>query len=95
MTTDIDELAALYEATRNSRATNEEMFAYMDMADEAMPALLAAAREAAELRKLLKRIHGWDHMDSAADGPYWRSEIDKATNADQLFAANASEKGKD
>lgn len=31
----------------------------------------------ARLRGLLRRIHGWDHMDSAADGTYWRSEITK------------------
>ena len=29
----------------------------------------------AALRKLLQRLSEWDHMDTAADGPYWRSEI--------------------
>lgn len=27
------------------------------------------------LRGLLRRIHDWDHMDSAGDGAYWRREI--------------------
>lgn len=26
--------------------------------------------------KLLRRLHGWDHMDTAGDGSYWRREID-------------------
>lgn len=29
------------------------------------------------LRTLLQRLYEWDHMDSAADGVFWRSEIDK------------------
>jgi hypothetical protein len=37
-----------------------------------------SAFEVERLRALLQRIAEWDHMDSAADGPYWRSEIDKA-----------------
>jgi hypothetical protein len=28
-----------------------------------------------KLRKLLGRIYRWDHMDTAADITYWRSEI--------------------
>lgn len=31
-----------------------------------------------QLRTLLDRLRKWDHMDTAADGSYWRSEIDKA-----------------
>lgn len=31
-----------------------------------------------ELRALLERIREWDHMDTAADGRYWRGEIDAA-----------------
>jgi hypothetical protein len=30
-----------------------------------------------DLKDLLKRIHDWDHMDYASDGPYWRKEIQK------------------
>ena len=29
------------------------------------------------LRELLTRIYGWDMMDVAADGPYWRQEMRK------------------
>jgi hypothetical protein len=36
-----------------------------------------ADAERDQLRELLKRIRGWDHLDSAGDGPYWKSEIDK------------------
>lgn len=28
--------------------------------------------------ELLRRIRGWDHLDGAADGPFWKREIDKA-----------------
>lgn len=27
--------------------------------------------------ELLKRIREWDHLDTAADGPFWRREIDR------------------
>ena len=27
------------------------------------------------LGTLLQRLHNWDHMDTAADGPFWRREI--------------------
>lgn len=27
--------------------------------------------------QLLTRLYGWDHMDTAADGPYWRAEMRK------------------
>jgi chromosome segregation ATPase len=30
----------------------------------------------AALRTLLERLRGWDHLDGAADGPYWKHEID-------------------
>lgn len=30
-----------------------------------------------KLQNLLQRIYTWDMMDSAVDGPYWRTEIDK------------------
>lgn len=33
--------------------------------------------EIERLRALLRRLFEWDHMASAADGPYWRSEIEK------------------
>jgi hypothetical protein len=35
---------------------------------------LAEAR-AARYAALLQRIFHWDHMDTAADGTYWKSEI--------------------
>ena len=35
------------------------------------------------LRLLLQRLYAWDHMDSAADGVFWRSEIDKALGRDK------------
>lgn len=28
--------------------------------------------------ELLYRIRQWDHLDESADGPYWKSEIDKS-----------------
>jgi hypothetical protein len=38
----------------------------------------ALRAENERLRALLRRLYEWDHMDSAADGAFWRSEIDKA-----------------
>lgn len=32
-----------------------------------------------EARALLRRIRAWDHLETAADGPYWQREIDAAT----------------
>jgi hypothetical protein len=43
-----------------------------DAADAALQKRLADAQH------LLARLRGWDVMDATADGPYWRSEIDKA-----------------
>ena len=40
--------------------------------------LVSRADENERLRSLLRRLFEWDHMASAADGPYWRSEIEKA-----------------
>lgn len=51
-------------------------------------AFLIAAREAIAERdhlkavltqviELLKSIRAWDHMDTAADGAFWRGEIDR------------------
>jgi hypothetical protein len=45
---------------------------------------LAADRDAQKARadrlaELLGLIYRWDHMDTAADGPYWRNEIAAAT----------------
>jgi len=42
-----------------------------------------AVIERAELRALLRRLYEWDHMDSAADGDFWRGEIDKALGRDK------------
>jgi hypothetical protein len=43
-----------------------------------------------ELRALLKRISEWDMMDVAADGPFWRREIqrvlDHSIDASQMIA---------
>lgn len=33
------------------------------------------AKQLDDAHDLLRRIAQWDHMDSTADGPYWRSEI--------------------
>lgn len=43
---------------------------------------LMAERDAA--RELLRRIRQWDHLDGAADGPYWKQEIDAALGAQSL-----------
>lgn len=37
-----------------------------------------AIDRAVALETLLRRIRRWDHMDTAADGAYWRAEIDRA-----------------
>lgn len=37
--------------------------------------LVYQQQDIAELKALLTRIYGWDVMDSAADGPYWREEM--------------------
>jgi hypothetical protein len=29
---------------------------------------------------LLQRLRAWDHFDGAADGPFWRREIDAVLN---------------
>jgi hypothetical protein len=42
-------------------------------------ALAASEVRLAGAWQLLKRIHEWDHMDTAADGSYWRAEIEKLT----------------
>lgn len=31
----------------------------------------------AEMEGLLRRLLQWDHLDGSADGPYWRSEIER------------------
>ena len=38
---------------------------------------VAAEDSGERLRALLRRLYEWDHMDSAGDGPYWRSEIER------------------
>ena len=43
--------------------------------DDAITALRA---EVAALRGLLRSLSEWDMMDSAADSPYWRKQIDAA-----------------
>ena len=44
---------------------------YMDLDKQA----LDATAKLEEARGLMARISGWDHMDTAADGAYWREEI--------------------
>lgn len=41
-----------------------------------------APRSALEARELLRRLLKWDHLDAAADGPYWRSQIHAALQAE-------------
>lgn len=45
---------------------------------ECANAVLPLVDEVKKLRNLLRRIHQWDHMDSAADGKFWRGQIDEA-----------------
>lgn len=45
---------------------------------ELAEAMAALRQDHITLRKLLCRIAGWDHMDTAADGPYWKAQIDAA-----------------
>ena len=57
--------------------------------DEARQQALDASRvgggamaEVARRGDLLRRLRQWDHMASAADGPYWIREIDAALGED-------------
>ncbi len=34
---------------------------------------------ATRLEDLVKRFREWDHLDNAADGQFWKDEIDKIT----------------
>lgn len=56
--------------SRNQRNANNASF--IAAAREALP---TALRELQAARQLLFRIQEWDHMDTAADGAYWRGEI--------------------
>jgi len=42
-----------------------------------------AEADNAALREMLRRLSEWDHMDTAADGTYWRSEIAAALASQQ------------
>lgn len=42
----------------------------------------AIADHLEKMESTLKRIGEWDHMDTAADGPYWRQEIAAALGSD-------------
>ena len=53
-------------------AHNEPMFAVTRTEIAALEAKLEA------VERLLRRLHEWDMMDVAGDGPYWRREIDAA-----------------
>lgn len=46
--------------------------------DRVMWAVIRELRQRILVRDdLLRRLHGWDIMDSTGDGPYWRGEIEK------------------
>ena len=52
--------------------------------DATEAAIAAQRKEIERLRETVKRlaaalreIRAWDHMDTAADGAFWRAEIDK------------------
>lgn len=47
----------------------------IDIANEQRARADTAEARVAALEALLRRIEEWDHMDAAADGPYWRKEI--------------------
>jgi hypothetical protein len=36
-----------------------------------------------EALHLLERLRQWDMMDTTADGPYWRGEIDRVLHGDR------------
>ena len=40
-------------------------------------------RDAAVAEELLGRIRAWDMLDTAADGPYWKAEIDKVLRVNE------------
>ena len=61
-------------------AESPEMAPYLR--DARRQYILDAARYR-RLRELLLRIREWDHLDSAADGPFWKHEIDKALQEDK------------
>lgn len=49
-----------------------------------------ALQRARQATDLLMRLRGWDHLDGAADGPYWKQEIDKVF---ELAAERGGEQG--
>jgi hypothetical protein len=51
--------------------------------DAAARLLLSQHAENERLRGLLLRIRAWDHLDGAADGSFWKREIDAAMQEDK------------
>lgn len=59
---------ALTALERRAEAAEEHLALYTK-------ALVQAEGELMNAKTLLRRISQWDHMDTAGDGAYWRSEI--------------------
>lgn len=69
-----------YERAKAELQQAREQIVRLDaLIDKGLFAELSEARtEAQAMRELLGRIRQWDHLDGAADGPYWKGEIANA-----------------
>jgi hypothetical protein len=68
-------------------ASREAFSQILDAANK----LLRQHTENERLRGLLLRIRAWDHLDGAADGSFWKREIDAAMGASTAPSAAAME----
>lgn len=60
-------------------------------AEVVMVDLVANERDA--MRDALQRLSKWDHLDSAADGPYWRTVIDAALTSHSSCSSQGESNG--
>lgn len=63
-----------WDVTHGPSDDPSERFSVIDDLSEANAKLITAAPE---MLDLITRFRHWDMLDGTADGPYWKSEIDK------------------